>query len=263
MRKPFVPFLVLAAVLVAAFVSPALAQQDTASVRVLDSGRLLVFSRGTPVGVEDFQYERRGDSVLVTAMHTRHVAANGGKTLKWVKKFGLIVGVDDAALHSYFSNLEFDGHVTTRGIVPGDTAMTIYSEFDGNGDALRITQPPGRYFIMDPMLFTLFDVVCRAVSERPLARRPIELVSLGEQPGDSEATVSAAGADTITWGGKRTITKRWLLEDANSKFVFWSSPAGQMLRLLHEPSGLEVLREEPAAAKVARPAKAGAGPRAR
>lgn len=262
MRQPFLPVLALVLACVASVATPARAQQGADSVTVLDSGRLLVFSRGTPVGVEDFQYERRADSVLVSAMHTRHVAGEGGKTLKWVKKFGLVRGAGDDALHSYFSNLEFDGHVTTRGIVPGDTAMTIYSEFDGNGDALRITQPPGRYYIMDPMLFTLFDLVCRAVSERPLARRPIELVSLGQDPGSSEATVSAAGADTITWGGKRTITRRWLLEDADSRFVFWASPSGQMLRLLHEASGLEVLREEP---KVARPAKArpAAKPRAR
>ena len=259
MRQPFLPFLVLVLAAAAAFVAPAHAQQDT-SVTVLDSGRLLVFSRGTLMGVEDFQYEHRGDSVLVTAMHTRHVAGAGGKTLKWVKKFGLVRGDDDAALHSYVSNLEFDGHVTTRGIVPGDTAMTIYSEFDGNGDALRISQPPGRYYIMDPMLFTLFDVICRAVSERPLSRRPVGLVSLSEEPGTSEATVSAAGADTIRWGGKRTITQRWVLEDPQSRFVFWASPSGQMLRLLHEPSGLEVLREEP---KPVRPAGARAGTRPR
>jgi hypothetical protein len=41
------------------------------------------------------------------------------------------------------------------------------------------------------------------------------------------------------------IARRYVLTDDNSQFLLWVSPEGQMLRLVHQGSGLEVLREEP------------------
>jgi hypothetical protein len=221
------------------------ARADGDSLVVIDTGRFFVLDHGARVGVEEFEYDRQGDSVMVSATHTRTARGADGAAQEWVKKFGLVVGRQDFGLRSYVSNLAYGGHVSVRGVVPGDTAMTVYSEIDGNGDAVRIAQPPGRLFVMDPMLFTLFDVVCRNVSASGLARRPVELVTLGDPPGANEAVATVAGDDTIRWGGRRMITKRWTLKDDNSVFDVWVSPAGQMLRLVHEESGLEVLREEP------------------
>lgn len=248
------PRLLLAfALLLAAAVAPAAraAAPGDPGIRTLDSGRLVVFANGVPVGIEDFQYDLAADSLLVSAMHTRTVSSADGKQEKWLKKFGLVVGASDFGLHSYTSNLEFGGHVRVRGIVPGDTAMTVYSEVDGAGDAVRIPQPPGRIFVMDPMLFTLFDVVCRNLSAQGLSRRPVEMVTLADEPGTSEAMAVAAGQDTISWGGRRLVAKRWSLADSSGTFTMWASPQGYMLRLVHEASGLEVLREEPKPAPAA------------
>lgn len=226
--------------------TPAASAQQSPSP-VIDSGRLIVLDRGTPVGYEDFEYERQGDSLIVSGIHTRTMRDAEGKTAKWVKKFGLIVDGRDFGLRGYTSNLEVGGHLTVKGVVPGDTAMTVYSETDGSGSAERLVQPPGRLFVMDPPLFTLFDVVCRNVSAQSLARRPIELVTLGEQAATARATMSAMGPDTIRWGGRRMISRRYALADDQGTFLAWVSPEGRMLRLLHEASGLEVLREEPGA----------------
>jgi hypothetical protein len=154
------------AVLLAA--PPAPAQQG--APQMIDAGRLIVLDQGTPVGYEDFGYERRGDSLLVSGTHTRTVREADGGTASWVKKFSLVVDGRDFGMRGYTSNLEFEGRVIVRGVIPGDTALTVYSEIDGAGEARRLEQPPGRLFIMDPMLFTLFDVVCRNPSRSARSR---------------------------------------------------------------------------------------------
>lgn len=224
-------------------VPPARALGDTSPT--LDTGRLIVLDRGTPVGYEDFAYERRGDSLLVSGTHTRVVREAEGSTARWLKKFTLVVDGTDFGMREYTSNLEFGGQVTVKGVMPGDTSMTVYSEVDGAGEAERLAQPPGRLFVMDPMLFTLFDVICRNVSRQSLAKRPVEMVTLGEKPATVHATATAAGPDTIQWAGKRMIARRYVLSDESNTFLLWASPTGQMLRLVHQGGTLEVLREEP------------------
>lgn len=241
MRTPSALLLALALLLAA----PATGAPPTSPASI-DSGRLIVLDRGTPVGYEDFEYERLGDSLVVSGVHTRTMREADGSTVKWVKKFGLVVDARDFGLRQYTSNLEVGGRLMVRGIVPGDTAMTVFTEQDGGGTAERLVQPPGRLFVMDPPLFTLFDVICRNVSAQSLSRRPVELVTLGEKPGTARATMSAAGPDTIRWGGKRMVSRRYVIADDQGTFLAWVSPEGRMLRLLHEASGLEVLREEPA-----------------
>jgi hypothetical protein len=236
---------VLSCALLLLLAAPAARAQGTSAPIVVDSGRFNILLRGTAVGTEEFEYDRLGDSLMVSATHTRSARTSSGAEEKWVKTFGLVVGAEDFALRSYTSNLTFGGHVSVRGIELGDTVLTIFSEIDGGGDATSIERPPGRLFVMDPMLFTLFDVICRNVSMLDLPRRPIELVTLSDPPAASEAIATAAGADTLRRGGKRVIARRWVLKDEHSTFVLSASPTGQMLRLVHEQSGLEVVREEP------------------
>lgn len=244
MKSTLLPRFVFQALLAVALAAPASRAQDAGPVTI-DSGRLIVMDHGTPVGFEDFTYERRGDSLLVSGMHTRTMRQGDGSTVRWVKKFGLVVDGRDFGLRGYASNLEVGKDLTVKGIVPGDTAMTVYTELDGAGSAERLVQPPGRLFVMDPPLFTLFDVICRNVSAQSLPSRPVELVTLGETSGTARAIATAAGLDTIRWGGKRMISRRYALTDERGAFLAWVSPEGHMLRLLHEASGLEVLREEP------------------
>ena len=68
---------------------------------------------------------------------------------------------------------------------------------------------------------------------------------LGEDSKTVQATATPAGADTVTWGGRRVITQRVLLADSSGTFTLWLSPEGHLLRLENEKQGLVVMREPP------------------
>ena len=230
--------------------APAHAQAPTDSVIVqlaYDVGRFVVLDHGQPIATERFQYDRVADSIQVTATIQRRMRAADGSTKTFDKQISLIVDAFDYSLRRYTSNTKFDGHLSVKGVVPGDTVMTIFTEKDDSGSADRLTQPPGRLFVMDPLVFSLFDIVCRNVHGHILKSRPISLVTLGQASATSEATVTIAGNDTIQWGGKRMIAQRYTITDAASTFLVWASPKGEMLRLEHAASGLVVLRDEPEA----------------
>jgi hypothetical protein len=218
--------------------------QDTTAT-VIDHGRFIVLDRGRPVGSEEFQYTRQADSITVVAGHVRTLRDSTGAVKKWVKNCSLVVDAQDFGLRRYTSNQLFDTHEIVRGILPGDTAMTVYSEYDGAGGADLMSQPPGRLFIVDPPMFTLMDVICRNVSAHELEKRPVEMIALGEATHAVEGMAIAAGPDTIRWGGRRMVSRRYVLQDDEVTLFAWVSPSGQLLRLVHEASGLEVLREEP------------------
>ena len=238
---------VLAAVLAAA-APRVFAQAATDSlVTTLTRGRFIVFDHGQPVATERFQYDRVADSMQVGAVIERRIRAKDGTIKAFHKTVSLVVDANDYGLRSYTSNTDFDGHKTIRGIQPGDTVMSVYSQNDEVGSADRIVQPPGRLIVMDPLVFTLFDVVCHTVQGHILKSRPISIVTLGATSATSQAMVTLAVADTIMWGGKRLISQRYTITDSSSTFHVWASPKGELLRLEHAESALVVLREEPPA----------------
>ena len=222
--------------------------QATADSIGYDIGRFVVLDHGQPIATERFQFDRIADSIQVSATIERRMRAPDGSTKAFQKQVSLVVDAFDYSLRHYTSNTRFDGHLSVKGILPGDTVMTIFSEKDDVGSADRITQPPGRVFVMDPLVFSLFDVVCRNVHGHILKSRPISLITLGQESATSEATVTVAGVDTIQWGGKRMIAERFTITDSSSTFLVWTSPKGEMLRLEHAASGLVVQRDEPAIA---------------
>lgn len=247
MNRPLWARVLAVAALCGTIAGPAFPQMPGSTE--LDSGRFFVYDHGNPVANESFSYSSSGDSIVITALHSRRLRRDDGAVRGMVKKLGMVVDGFDFGLRSYTSNLDFDGHSTVRGIVPateGDTAMTLYHEYDGAGTADRVVQPPGRLFVMDPMLFTLFDVVCRNVGGRVFASRPIQVVSLGPEPGCSEALVTSEGLDTLRWGGRRVPTHRYVMSDSSSRFTMWTTDKGEMLRLENRDADLVVLREPPA-----------------
>lgn len=225
--------LVLAAPAVAALAATSLTD---------DEGDFLVYDRGRQVAREHFSYEQMGDSIVVGAEVARFIATPGEKT-ELHKKMVLVVDAFDYGLRSYVSNQHANEHMLVRGIVPGDTAFTSYREYDGAGTADRLAAPPGRMFILDPQLFTVFDVICRNLHGKVFAKRPINLIALGREDNVFEATVIDAGRDTLRWGGKRVVARRLHLEDRNLRFTMWMSPAGRMLKLEQLESGLSVVRD--------------------
>lgn len=243
----------LAAALVLSTAGAALAQvidtpAPTPSTTLLDTGAFAVFDHGRLVGREEFAYGASGDSIVVSANHVRPMRRADGTEKSMSKKLLMVVDGFDFGLRSYTSNAEFDGHSTIKGLLPGDTTMTYYSEVDGGGNADRLAQPAGRIFILDPMLFTLFDVIGRNVHGRAFQKRPIQMVVLGKQAEPVEGLVTNAGPDTLRWGGRLAHVRRYTLTDPSANFTFWLSERGQMLRLENRESDLVVTREPDAAA---------------
>ncbi len=221
--------------------------------------------QGRVVATEEFQYVVTGDAVTVSASVKRRVRGSDGTLGDFIKRMSLTADALDFGLRSYTSNLEFDKHIQVKGVVPGDTAMTVYGDLDGAGTADRLVQPPGRLFIMDPGMFTLFDVISRNLRGKPFKTRPINIVALGETTVTVEAMVTDMGADTLLWGSRRTPTRKLKLSDPSGDFTVWSGSKGQLIRLEHAASDLVVMREpdalpvKPASAVKKAPAKKPAG----
>ncbi len=224
-------------------------------VTVLDSGRLLVYSDRRVVATEEFEYAQQVDSITITSTMLRKSRGMDGVESEMKKRMALVVSSDDFRLRSYLSNEEFAGQLAVKGVIPGDTAMTVYSERDGNGGAEVLVQPPGRVFVMDPGLFVLFDVICHSLKGKTFTRRPVQLVALAEPAQTVEATVTVVGPETLSWGDRRVPVRRMMLTDPTSEFTVWVDSESRMLKLEHAASGLVVLREAPKPAKPAAPAK--------
>lgn len=224
---------------------PAFAQDDP--ITVLDSGRLLVFSDNRVVAVEDFDFSLQADSITISSAMQRKAHGANGAELEMKKHMALVVSAVDFGMRSYISNYEFDGHTTVQGVIPGDTVMTVYTERDGGGSADRLVQPPGRLFVMDPGLFTLFDVICHSLKGKTFTKRPVQIIALADPAQAVEATITVVGADTVVWGGRPTPVKRLKFEDPSGEFAVWIDGASRMLRLEHAQSGLVVMREAPQA----------------
>ncbi len=241
MKTPFCG--ILAALLLCLCTVPVRAEGPV----TLDKGRFLVFQGEQAVAVERFEYVRSGDSLVVTAVVERKMRDASGANIRFDKTSQTVLTEVDFGLRSYLSNQTYDSHSTLKTVTAGDTTLTVSSEIDGAGGLDRIVRPPGRLYVMDPLVFSLFDVICRSLSPQSFTQRPIQLITLGATSTTTEATVSTAGADTVSWGGKRVITRRFVMTDPGSRFTVWMDPKGRMLRLEHDGSGLSVVREEPAA----------------
>ncbi len=241
------PILLLSALLACALAAvPARAQQAPA-----DSGRYIIFQNDVPMAHEKNTFQWLGDSLVVTAWAQRTLQDEQGKKLPWSKTFALIVDARDLGLKSYTSNQDFEGHRLTRGLVPGDTSISYYEELDGGGNASRLAQPPGRLYVMDSHLFTLFEVICRSLAPRSFSTRPVQLLALGDSMATPIATVTRGGADTLRFGSRRVPARRYTFADESATFEIWADDRGRMLKLTHA-SGLRVEREPEAAAPTRR-----------
>lgn len=212
-----------------------------------ERGRLIVFEGGEPVATERFAFTDTGDSLIIEAVHSRRKRGPDGQVVEFKKSMGLIVGRLDHGLIRYLSNQDSDGHLTVIGtsMVPDDTVLTVFREVDGKGDATTLRLAPGRVFLVDPLMFTLFDVMCRNLGRQSFASRPINLVALSDPPNAIEATVTRAAGDTLRWGGKPVVTTRLTFVDKGTTFRAWVNREGQMLRFETGDGHVRVEREAP------------------
>lgn len=222
-----------------------------------DAGRYAVMVHGKPVGTEDFTCEVSGDSVIITAKSTTTLAARGpdGAPLVMEKKMAFITDAFDFGLRTYLSDQVVGGDSLMRGVEPtsGDTLFSVYRQDTRGGSGDRLVLPPGRLFIVDsPPLFATFAFICRTLNDKSFDHRPISLFVLGERDSLIEATVSDLGHEVIQWGARPVTTRKLRIADANTEFLAWVSPAGQMLRFEQPAIGLRVERRAAAVRPVSK-----------
>lgn len=208
-----------------------------------DSGVLVLYNGDMPVAHEDFAYQVAGDSIMVTALHQRQLLDENKVKHVFEKAMLLVVDARDLALRRYTSNQTFQGHTALRGLLITDTVMTYYKELDTEGDAVRIALPPGRLFVFDSSLFTLFDVICRSLAGKEFETRRLQVLEMAADSLQLPATtVTRVRPDTLTLGGKRIPTRRYVLDDAGVRFDLWADHDGRMMRVQHDGTGLRVER---------------------
>jgi hypothetical protein len=239
MRRPRHALLCALALVALHPARPARAQGAAA----VDSGQLVVFEHDLPVATERSVFQHMGDSLVVVATIHRDFQDEQGAHHPLQKSMMLVVDSRDLGLVRYLSTQKFDGHELVRGLLPGDTSMTYFVELDGGGNADRVVQPPGRLFVMDSQMFTLFDVLSRSLARKTFTTRRVQLLALQtDSLAAPLATVTALGADTVLIGRSRQPAKHYTLEDPSARFELWADAQGRLVRLIHAESGLRVER---------------------
>jgi hypothetical protein len=260
--KPYLRAAIAIAGATLALALAATARAQDAPSGVFDRGRLITYQGSVPIASERFEYSRQGDSLVVSAGTERRRRMPDGTEKRISKAMTLYARADDFGMLRYVSNETADGRTIVRSIEPGDTSITVSTEIEGvSGGADMVDRPPGRFFAVDPGLFTLFDVIGRNLQHRIFGSRAVQLVVLGDNTKNVEAKATLAGADTVVWGGRRVVTERIALRDSTSAFTLWLSPEGHLLRLESEDGRLVVMREPPAVPPAAKRPRA--KPRAR
>lgn len=214
-----------------------------AAANVPDSGAFKIYQRGQAVGIESFAYVIDADSMLVSA-HTRAVLPSVPDDTLY-KDCWLVVSKDDYDLRVYRSQQTFRGAYVLRGLIPRDTVVTAYRQTDAGGEGATLVRPPGRLFIVDPFLYSMFDVIGRNLHDQVFESRPIQLFVMTDVDTVITARATDRGEEKIPWGGKPVTCRKLAVSDGTTEFILWISPIGRMLQLEEPVSGLRVEREPP------------------
>jgi hypothetical protein len=212
--------------------------------RELDRGKFTISVHGHVIGAENFGIEARAESINCLARSFRTERTDKGE--EQVEKFvGMSFGRMDWGLRFYQSEETFRGQTLVRGVVmdPTDTAFTVFKEDKGGaGAATRLASAPGRTFVLDSGLYTLFDLICVYLGEQTFTSRPLNILTFGEPDTVMEATVTDRGHETIRWASRSVSARKLEFSQGGTRFDAWVDPTGRMLRLAHGPSGLLVER---------------------
>ena len=224
----------------------ALAAPPTSYDNVIDQGTLIISQRGRPVRAEDFTLLRLPDTLVVRSASS--VSLPGQEPRPIDKTMGLVVGPLDFAMGSYAS-WQSDGPDTLRrgiNVSPGDTVMTVWRQFDMGGTAEAVVQPPGRMYILDPPLFTMFNYLGWTLHGKVCDRRTVNVFVLGPRDSLVAATVSDVGNETIRWAGRPIVARKLVITDETTSFTGWYSlEDGRMYRLEQFRDSIRVDRKAP------------------
>ncbi len=213
---------------------------------VVDEGTFIISQFGQPVRAEDFAIERQPDTLFVRAASIQSLP--GEEPSPPDKVMVLMVGPLDFAMGSYWSQHSVGPDTLRRGVdvTAGDTVMTVWREINRSGTGTRVVQPPGRMYILDPPLFTVFNYLGWTLNGKVCDRRPINFFVLGERDSVVEATVTDVGNETIRWGGRPVLARKLVIADQRTSFTGWYSPEdGRMFRLEQARDSIRVERKAP------------------
>lgn len=217
-----------------------------ASKKVTDAGVFKVYQYDKALGTETFTFAQGGDSIVVVSEIKQEIPVRDGK-LKLHKEMLLVANAFDYSLREYHSAQVVDDEPRlSRAVTVGDTLLSSYRESGDRGEGDRLRLPPGRLFMVDGQVFTLFDIICRNLSSEQFDERPVMIMVLGPRDSLYDATAKDLGSETIRWGSKPVVARKLEIRDLKNSFTAWLAPrTGHMLRLVNQENGLRVEREPP------------------
>jgi hypothetical protein len=230
-------------VLAAATVSTAVAAPSGPGL--VDQGSFKIYRHDKALGAETFEFIEGHDSLIVrTRQHLLLPTSQGEEPLD--RGADLLVSRTDFSLRDYQSSRTLRGVTTRRGLALSDTHYVAFREDDRGGEGESRVLPPGRLYVMDSQLVTLFDVIGRSFHAKAFESRPINLLALGPRDTLLEAQVTVLPSETIRWGSKPVVARRLqLAADRQTTFTLWLGPRGELLRLSEPVGGLRAERDAP------------------
>jgi hypothetical protein len=212
----------------------------------VDEGSFKVYRFDEPLGAETFAITLGHDSLAVMArQYLTLPTSNGGEPIE--RNADLLVSRTDFSLRGFTSTRTFQGRTIKRGVTVADTHYVCFRQDDVGGEGVSYVLPPGRIYVMDSQLITMFDLICRSFQDRAFRSRDINLLALGPRDTMLTAHARVAGSETIRWGGKPVTARKLLLSvDDQTTFTLWIGPQGRLLRLVEPVGGLRAERAPPA-----------------
>jgi len=212
------------------------------AIDILDYGAYEVYQGDTSIGTETFAFERHGDSLFVHCA-TKSELPWPDRVIKLDKSMRLLRSEYDGSLVVYESVQQIGDDRLVRAISPHDTVMTVYREDQNAGYGDTIVKPPGRMYIIDAQLFTLFDVIVRDFADRKFDKRRLQMFVLAQNDTLVEGSIVDLGTETIRWGAKPVQARKLRIGDTQAEFVAYVGPQGRMLELREPVTGLRVIRK--------------------
>jgi hypothetical protein len=216
-----------------------------AGAATVDKGSFKIYRKDKALGAETFEIMELQDSLVVRASQYLTIPTSGGDE-PVERAAELYVNRLDFSLRDYQSTRTFRGETTRRGLAMSDTHYVAFRESGQGGVGESRVLPPGRLYVMDSQLVTLFDLICRSLHGRSFESRSLNLLALGPRDTMLVARATVVGNETIRWGGKPVVTRKLqLAADSQTTFTLWVSPQGRLLRLSEPVGGLRAEREPP------------------
>jgi hypothetical protein len=219
---------------------PACARAET-----VDEGSFQVYRHDQSLGAETFLFMQGHDSLAVMArQYLTLQTPDGAAPLE--RDADLLVNRFDFSLRSFTSERTFQGQTIKRGITVADTHYVTFRQNNEGGEGVSYVLPPGRIYVMDSQLITMFDLICRSFQDRAFKSRDINLLALGPRDTMLTAHAKAVGTETIQWAGQPVSARKLLLQvDNQTTFTLWIGSKGRLLRLLEPIGGLRAERSPP------------------